>query len=164
MHVRRILALGAIASLMIVAACSDSGAGSVFGTAGSGGKSPGGSGGNAGSTTEAGSGGDGGSAEAGTAGTAGTGVIIPGGNGGTGTVNGVCPDVPSDDNDGDGWTETQGDCNDCDPNVNPGAVDIVNYTKNTDGTQGDPLPAGRRGFTRHAGECPAKGAPVNPTP
>jgi hypothetical protein len=29
-----------------------------------------------------------------------------------------------DDMDGDGWTPNQGDCNDCDKNVNPGAVDV----------------------------------------
>ena len=28
------------------------------------------------------------------------------------------------DMDGDGWTPAQGDCNDCDPNVNPGAIDV----------------------------------------
>jgi hypothetical protein len=27
--------------------------------------------------------------------------------------------------DKDGWTPNQGDCNDCDPNVNPGAVDVL---------------------------------------
>jgi hypothetical protein len=27
--------------------------------------------------------------------------------------------------DGDGWTPNQGDCNDCDPNVNPGAIDVL---------------------------------------
>jgi hypothetical protein len=29
------------------------------------------------------------------------------------------------DSDGDGWTPAQGDCNDCDPKVNPGAVDVT---------------------------------------
>ncbi len=28
------------------------------------------------------------------------------------------------DMDGDGWSPAQGDCNDCDPNVNPGAIDV----------------------------------------
>ena len=28
------------------------------------------------------------------------------------------------DMDGDGWTPAQGDCNDCDPAVNPGAIDV----------------------------------------
>jgi hypothetical protein len=32
---------------------------------------------------------------------------------------------PNDDMDKDGWTPNQGDCNDCDPNVNPGAVDVL---------------------------------------
>jgi hypothetical protein len=32
---------------------------------------------------------------------------------------------PNADMDGDGWTPAQGDCNDCDPNVNPGAVDVL---------------------------------------
>jgi hypothetical protein len=31
---------------------------------------------------------------------------------------------PSQDMDLDGWTPAQGDCNDCNPNVNPGAVDF----------------------------------------
>ncbi|MBX3130027.1 MAG: putative metal-binding motif-containing protein [Polyangiaceae bacterium] len=39
------------------------------------------------------------------------------------------------DDDGDGFTELQGDCNDCDPNINPGAVDIISVDGN-----GKPLP------------------------
>jgi hypothetical protein len=31
---------------------------------------------------------------------------------------------PNDDMDKDGWTPNGGDCNDCDPNVNPGAIDV----------------------------------------
>jgi len=34
------------------------------------------------------------------------------------------------DMDGDGWTPAQGDCNDCDPNVNPGAIDTVTQGPN----------------------------------
>ena len=32
---------------------------------------------------------------------------------------------PNADMDGDGWSPNQGDCNDCDPNVNPGAIDVA---------------------------------------
>jgi hypothetical protein len=31
---------------------------------------------------------------------------------------------PGEDHDGDGWTIDEGDCNDCDPNTNPGAKDV----------------------------------------
>jgi hypothetical protein len=37
----------------------------------------------------------------------------------------VCPIGPADtDDDGDGYTENEGDCNDADASVNPGAADI----------------------------------------
>ncbi len=32
---------------------------------------------------------------------------------------------PNMDMDKDGWTPNQGDCNDCNPNVNPGAIDVL---------------------------------------
>jgi hypothetical protein len=32
---------------------------------------------------------------------------------------------PNTDMDHDGWTPNQGDCNDCNPNVNPGAIDVL---------------------------------------
>ncbi len=35
-----------------------------------------------------------------------------------------CTSAPGADSDHDGFTAAQGDCNDCDPNVNPGAYDI----------------------------------------
>ncbi len=45
--------------------------------------------------------------------------------GSTGTGANTCNSAPGDDNDHDGYTGTQGDCNDCDPNVNPGAIEVV---------------------------------------
>ncbi len=36
----------------------------------------------------------------------------------------ACPGGPDDDGDHDGWSAAQGDCNDCDPHVNPGAYDV----------------------------------------
>jgi hypothetical protein len=47
-----------------------------------------------------------------------------GGSTGSGAPNCMVMDVNAD-MDGDGWTPAQGDCNDCDPNVNPGAVDVL---------------------------------------
>jgi hypothetical protein len=50
-----------------------------------------------------------------------------GGSGGGGGVPANCDPHPSDtslDQDADGYTPAQGDCNDCDPLVNPGAIDV----------------------------------------
>jgi hypothetical protein len=46
-----------------------------------------------------------------------------GGGGGGGTTPCVVTD-PNVDTDGDGYTTAQGDCNDCNPTVNPGAVEV----------------------------------------
>ncbi len=43
---------------------------------------------------------------------------------GTGGANG-CQSGPLEDFDGDGFTSADGDCNDCDANVNPGAIEVV---------------------------------------
>src|SRR5262245_23526704 len=42
---------------------------------------------------------------------------------GGGPIN-CTPGGPNDDVDMDGWTPAQGDCDDCDPNVNPNAVEV----------------------------------------
>ncbi len=83
------------------------------------------------------SGGAGGAADAGddgedggTGGSGGSGGA--GGDGGSGGMGGAggdggfgeCPRGPDDDVDGDGFTPAQGDCDDCDPNRNPGAYDF----------------------------------------
>ena len=52
------------------------------------------------------------------------------GSGGSGP--GSCTSGPNDDLDGDGFTVAAGDCNDCDPNTNPGALEVAG----DDGTGG----------------------------
>jgi len=52
-------------------------------------------------------------------------TITTSGSGGSGTGTVVCNHAPDQDGDGDGWTGAEGDCNDCDSNVNPGAVDTA---------------------------------------
>ncbi|MCS6899490.1 MAG: choice-of-anchor L domain-containing protein [Myxococcales bacterium] len=108
-------------------------AGSGGSNAGSGGTSAGSGGTSAGSGgTSAGSGGS----EAGVGGTGGSFAGSGGsdaGSGGGGQP--FCAGDSNIDNDGDGFTEADGDCNDCDPNANPGAIDIITY--NPDGTPAD---------------------------
>jgi hypothetical protein len=80
-------------------------------------------------TTGAGSGGSG------NASPSGTGAGASGGGGSTSSFNPVttgagagtpnCGNDLADDGDGDGWTGSQGDCNDCDVNVNPGAIEVL---------------------------------------
>src|SRR5690606_18013959 len=42
---------------------------------------------------------------------------------------------------GDGFTENQGDCNDCDPNVNPDAIEVIGDPMNGGGGMGGYMPA-----------------------
>ncbi len=100
------VALGALA------ACSASPSGTTSGgSGGSGGAATGGAGGAGGAPGGAGGSGN---------------EIIFGGSGGTGANGGVeCNSGPNDDADGDGFTPAQGDCNDCDKNANPGALEVV---------------------------------------
>ena len=44
---------------------------------------------------------------------------------GGGGGSGFCTSVPDQDGDNDGFTPNDGDCNDCDPNVNPGAIEVI---------------------------------------
>jgi hypothetical protein len=43
----------------------------------------------------------------------------------SGSSGGVCNTDPAVDNDGDGYSENQNDCNDCDANVSPDSVEVI---------------------------------------
>ena len=121
------LGLAAFASLgLIVAACSVSGDNNQDDDDGSGngsavgGNSAGGMGGAGGTTTTSNNGG--------------ATSFNPQGTGGN--SGNPCNSGPNDDFDMDGWTPSQGDCNDCDENVNPGAIEVP-----TDMTDPEAMPA-----------------------
>lgn len=118
----------------LIAACTAVGGGNVFGT-----------------TTIDGTGGAVTTGAGGTITGSGTGlggeVIITTSTGSdTNTSGGVSCNYPNNvDHDGDGWTPDEGDCNDCDKNVNPGAIDTLHDTdggapvwfdEDCDGTKG----------------------------
>jgi hypothetical protein len=112
---------GIAAVLSAAAACSPVPAGSgSAGNAGNGGNAGAGNGGSAGSAN----GGNAGSANGGNAGDGVGGFAGGGPGGGTGTGM-MCNSGPDEDKDKDGYTVNQGDCNDCDPNVNPGAIEVA---------------------------------------
>ena len=58
---------------------------------------------------------------------------------GGGSSQGDCNSGPTEDKDLDGWSKDDGDCNDCDANVNPGAIEVKITTPQGDG--GIPEPA-----------------------
>lgn len=95
--------------LFLGAACSGSGGGAATGGFG-------------GSSAADGGGATGGGGSGGTGGT--IGVDAPGGSSGSGGGQ-PCSSLPDDDADKDGFTFNTGDCNDCDPNANPGALDVL---------------------------------------
>jgi hypothetical protein len=106
-----LLIVGVSGGAALFAACSAGSGGAVFTTAaGAGG------GGNAVAAT-----GTGGRSPSN--GTGGDDLAFDGGAGGS--VGTGCNSGPSDDKDMDGFTVAQGDCNDCDSNVNPGAVEVI---------------------------------------
>jgi putative metal-binding protein len=110
---RRALVLHAVV-IGCLAACSGAGGSSGFGGGGSNGNGGGGSGGTTG-VPGGGSGGGGGTSG---------GLMLGGTDGGEGGTSTACNYKDSTDHDGDGWSFEQGDCNDCDPTINPGAYDI----------------------------------------
>ncbi len=113
----KFLLVGLFASLSLAMGCSANSGGSNFSGAGAygtgGGTSTGGtSGGLGGYGATPGSGGS----------SAGGGFNLGGAGGSPGGTASCNPTQP--DQDGDGFTVAQGDCNDCDPNTNPGAYDV----------------------------------------
>lgn len=109
-----VLAAVAVTFLSCSASTGSGGTGGGAGTAG--GVSPGGAGGSGAA------GGAGGLPVGGTGGT----QVLEGGSGTGGTAGGgeCAPTASNVDDDGDGFTEAEGDCADCDPNANPGAYDV----------------------------------------
>jgi len=95
----------------------------------SGSAQPGGFGPPGGSSSGGSSGGSGGGSGSGGSGSGGSSGSTPGsfGDGGTsGPQPGQsCQYNDATDHDGDGFSGTGGDCNDCDPNTNPGAFDVA---------------------------------------
>src|SRR4051794_27770660 len=96
---RAVYGIGLVA--IVTAACSADKSGSTFG----GGGEASGSAQSAGGSTSAGLALDGGTA--------------------SGSPSGPCNAGLNDDKDNDGFTRTQGDCDDCDPNVNPNALEVI---------------------------------------
>lgn len=52
-------------------------------------------------------------------------LLVDGGVGSGGGGPAPCNPVPNVDEDGDGFSQDDGDCNDCDPNVGPNAVEVI---------------------------------------
>ncbi len=65
-------------------------------------------------------------------------IGFDGGMVGSGGGAPVCDSSPDIDGDGDGFTPNQGDCNDCDPNVSPNAVEVIASAEGAGG--GPPVP------------------------
>lgn len=83
---------------------------------------PGASGDDGGDGADGGGNGDGGNGSGTGSNTGGTSGQFMG-TSGTGSTS--CVSGPDEDQDQDGFTVTELDCNDCDPNVNPGAIEVI---------------------------------------
>lgn len=66
------------------------------------------------------------------------GLFGVGGFGQGGSTSGSCVSDPDEDKDQDGFSVNAGDCNDCDANVNPGAIEVKNDTPDMNGMIPEP--------------------------
>jgi hypothetical protein len=122
---RSLDALAPVAAFVLLACSAGSDDVGVGGGSAAGGNDAAGGGGNAAST----------SSQAGSTTQASSGAFM--GNGGGSTDPG-CASGPNDDADMDGFTVSQGDCNDCDANVNPAAIEVI---ADGEGGEGGYVPA-----------------------
>jgi hypothetical protein len=113
--------VGCVSCALAAIACASRAPGSGFSGDGTG---PGDDGGSGSGSGGSGSGGGGSGGQFG-----GDGSTV---GGGTCTVT-----DPNADMDKDGWSPNQGDCNDCNPNVNPGAIDVLQQNDGGPPTWGD---------------------------
>ncbi len=60
-------------------------------------------------------------------------IPIGGGGPGGGSMGNDCVSAANEDKDMDGFSVSAGDCNDCDPNVNPGAIEVIVTEPGMDG-------------------------------
>lgn len=130
-----LIGLGLVCSLgvgLLVACGGDSSAGGFPGTGGAGTGGSGGAGGGSGGSAGSGTGGATTGGAAGASGGGGSGAVGGGGSGGAGGTGPACTSKPTDDQDKDGFTGAEGDCNDCDPLVNPGAIESAATPKDDD--------------------------------
>lgn len=99
-----------------------------------------GAGGNGGGDVGSGSGGGGGEVGAGgaQAGSVAASAASVSASASSGSGGG-CISQPDEDKDKDGYSLAQGDCNDCDPNINPGAIEVI--VSEPVGDAGLPAPA-----------------------
>ncbi len=118
--------VGAVALFGLVACSANSNSG---GTGGSG--AAGGTGGQGGSTASTGGGQSNG----------GAGGLFETGPTGAGGSSSNCVGSADDDQDLDGFTPNQGDCNDCDVNVNPAAVEVLTDMGGGGGGSGPGVPS-----------------------
>ncbi len=77
------------------------------------------------------------------------------------------PDPRDVDNDKDGYTENQGDCDDTNANVNPKAIEMCEDGLDNDCKNGDELCPENRdddkdGYTENEGDCNDSNADINP--
>jgi len=78
-----------------------------------------------GATTTSGVGGGVGGSSSSTSGMGASAGFDPGKGGNTSSGGTTCNSGQDEDQDQDGFSKAQGDCNDCDPNVNPNAVEVI---------------------------------------
>ncbi|MEZ4301506.1 MAG: choice-of-anchor L domain-containing protein [Polyangiaceae bacterium] len=124
---RRALPLTGIFVIAIALGCEATNSSGVF---------TGGSAGSAGSPSVGGGGN--GTGGAGTGNNDGGIFDTGGGPGVGGGSTSDCVSAPDEDKDKDGFSVSAGDCNDCDPNVNPGAIEVIVTEPGMDGMVPEP--------------------------
>ncbi|MBK8253908.1 MAG: choice-of-anchor L domain-containing protein [Polyangiaceae bacterium] len=121
-------------------------------------------GGAAGSQSTAGNGGNGGNGGSNGVGASDGGIFDVGGGPGAGGANpNECISGPDEDKDQDGASVNQGDCNDCDPNVGPGAIEVQVTEPDMNGMIPEPADENCDGMVDNVVEACDMGIALNDT-